>query len=383
MAKGKTRKTYKGGKMRAKGSYGCGFSPAIRCEGEDERAPGVFSKVMDPIEAAKEMKKADLLKPIDPEQKYFLYPFKLCEPNRKLLDPIENDFRNCDVLDDEEEAVLLQFREGGLTLENYNITTKNAYSFFRDFRHFFEGLVVLQEAGIAHLDIKHGNLVFKPTEEGGFSFRFIDFGFTSKVTEYDPSLPADFTYYPWPYEIKFADRYFRHDKRQLEKFIEKNSYVTGFIKGYDLEKLNTLYENVDGMKTAEKWRVAISKVDVYSLGVVLKALFEELIPFYQRGVVFNKEMGTFTIKESQSKNPFMKSLIDEFLYPMYNLLQKMLDLDYTTRLDAKKALEEYSALFPAMDKYLKPHSSSTGGSRRSRRRITNKRRPTHRKSLTH
>lgn len=372
MPKRKTKKAYKGGKMVAKGAYGCGYKPAIRCEGEDEREPGVFSKVMSSEEAEKEMKITELLQPIDPEQKYFLYPLKLCKLNKELLDPIENNLTKCNVIYDE-DAVLLQFREGGLSLDNYNIRTKNAYAFFRDFRHFFEGLVILQEAGIAHLDIKFENLVFKHTEDGGFSFRFIDFGLTSEITEYNPILHAYYDYRPWPYEIKFAWKTFNHNKIKLEKFIEANSHVVSFIKGYDLEKLNSLYENMDKMKREEKWPLAKSKVDVYSLGVVLAIFFQELIPFFESGVVFNKKMGTFTILEKERNNPFINGVVNELLYPMYNFLQKILDLDYRSRLDAKQALEEYSALLPAIKKYLGPKNSSTGGGRR-RRRSTKKRR---------
>lgn len=367
----KTKKAYKGGKMVAKGAYGCGYSPAIRCEGEDEREPGVFSKVMSSEEAEKEMKIKELLQPIDPEQKYFLYPLKLCKPNKELLDPIENNLTSCNVLNEyNKDEVLLQSREGGISLDY--ITYKNAYVLFRDFRHFFEGLVVLQEAGIAHLDIKLGNLVYKLREDGSFSFRFIDFGFTSKITEYNPNLYSYYDYSPWPYEIKFAWKTFNHNKIRLEKFIEANSHVVSFIKGYDLEKLNSLYENVDKMKREEKWPLAISKVDVYSLGVVLADFFEDFVLYYESGIVFNKKMGTFTILEKERNNPFMNGLVNEVLYPMYNFLQKVLDLDYRSRLDAKQALEEYSALLPAMKKYLGPKNSSTGG--RRRRRSTKKRR---------
>ena len=85
----KTRRLYskslKGGKLIGEGAYGCVYQPAIRCEGNSgkKRNASIVSKLLYKKNAEKEYAIKDLLKPIDPDQKYLLYPIKSCAPSTK------------------------------------------------------------------------------------------------------------------------------------------------------------------------------------------------------------------------------------------------------------------------------------------------------------
>jgi serine/threonine protein kinase len=183
-------KRTKGGVYKGQGTYGCVFNPAIKCSDEAARRPGTISKLLDPEEADKEFSQYYALKGIDPQQKYLLWPLRLCEP--EYQDP-ENNSSRCtisknaskkpiDIRTIQPKVVL--YKEGGVDLDNIVITGANIIHLLTGLRNLFRGLAVLHAADMAHLDIKLGNIVaLNDPVSGEYKIRFIDFGLTKHVGE--------------------------------------------------------------------------------------------------------------------------------------------------------------------------------------------------------
>jgi len=68
-------KRQKGGKPQlvGQGAYGCGFTPALRCNTNIEHSPDVFSKLMRKNLSTEEIKSVKRIHEIDPTFKYTVY----------------------------------------------------------------------------------------------------------------------------------------------------------------------------------------------------------------------------------------------------------------------------------------------------------------------
>lgn len=191
-------KKTRGGVYKGQGTYGCVFKPAIKCSDEAARRPGTISKLLDPEEADKEFSQYYALKAIDPQQKYLLWPLRLCEP--EYQDP-ENNSSRCtisknasnrpiDIRTIQPKVVL--YKEGGVDLDKIVITSANIIPLLTGLRNLFRGLAVLHAADMAHLDIKLGNIVaLNDPVSGEYKIRFIDFGLTKHATEMTPLSKLD------------------------------------------------------------------------------------------------------------------------------------------------------------------------------------------------
>ena len=390
-ARGKTRtKKQKGGKHIFSGTYGCGYSPAIRCEGNTDREPGVFSKLMSIEEARKEMAKREFLKPIDPEQQYFMYPLRSCRPDFEKLDPVENDIKVCSehIEDFRSRGRLLQFRDGGDNLQGIKLGAADLMNFFRDFQTLFEGLVVLEKAKIAHLDIKLANIVCKRTDSG-FSFHFIDFGFTVPIEEgVGEELPTTENYPPWPYEIKFTEPEFYTDEYSFERFadvlykyLEYRKIDSNSIVNLDYNSTKNRFTVLNDLPLRNS--VALSKVDVYSLGLALLELFTKFFCIVYRGgradILKNGYYNLLSDGVVPDLN-WLKGVEKDIGRRMNFLIRGMMNINYSQRFTATQSLALYKLIIPKIEMHLttekvrenlgvlyKGFASKAGGKRKTRK----------------
>ena len=207
-----TTRKLRGGKYTGKGTYGCGFAPALRCEGETVRQFGLFTKLMILAEATKEERKRAIIQPVDPDMKYILYPVKICKVNKTLLgrDNPENNVQSCTLgryPEDIDNARAVQYIDGGIDFEKFEPKAYNVLPVFQSLQNLFLGLHKIHKAGVSHNDIKPANIVTKESEDGSFVTRFIDIGFIHEMkngVKKADDLPFGANYYPWPYEMRFA-----------------------------------------------------------------------------------------------------------------------------------------------------------------------------------
>jgi serine/threonine protein kinase len=216
-------------RILGEGSFGCIRSPAFSCAGtnEDDSAtnPHLISKLIDLDEAEKELKEAEGIAAVDPDQNFTISKLSMCKPKeneqlvREYMDHCETMKKNFPVkkgyhLENPqfvaEHFVLLRMENGGMSLHDWiNIFTNNAITrhfdvptFFRSIPALLRGLQTLHEAKLLHMDLNPKNIVYNPQTQ---KLKLIDFGKTrSRVRiwnryadpKYDDKYHAYWEYYP-------------------------------------------------------------------------------------------------------------------------------------------------------------------------------------------
>ena len=406
----KTQRVKRGGKYIGEGTYGCGFSPALRCEGETKRDYDLFSKLMSIDEAEKERIKGDLLKITDPEQRYFLYPLKVCKVNQSLLgkhNP-ENNIKSCKktFAGKLNDARAVQYKYGGIDLKKLTYTAEDVLPLFRGLTNLFQGLFKLQQDGVSHNDIKPENVVYLKQDDGSFLIRFIDIGFLQRNT--DPiTEPFDSDYYAWPYEMRFTvdpgfiitqksiDKWHNANKHDSLGYLQYDHFFTTdgsrkFTKAFaeDIYKrletrakqsvnpLNTSGTPDEKERKREKYQedidkklqdIILKKVDVYSLGGVLLYLYSRILQHYieKDHVEFlllwnNKAVRVENLEAeglSKAATTWHQEVAEKISKPYFKLCLEMMDLDPMKRPQLPIALNTYKKkILPQMAIYFTPEN---------------------------
>lgn len=388
----KTRKQ-RAGKFIRKGTYGCGYYPALKCEGETEREPGLFSKLMRKIDAIDEFKQHDLLFPIDPNQSYLLYPLKMCKPNLESFksgDP-NNNTKNCnDLFVKNNDKMILMYNNGGPDLSRINLKAEDYAPFFRDLVQLFEGLKLMHDNNVVHLDIKEENTVHERISSNpiAYRFRYIDFGLSRDAESQIGLFNSLFTvnYFSFPYELRFI-----HPRFEQEDIT--NSSVIKFIENsYDLTRFNFFYpssyilsdyasnpqainyakvcfeETFDQYENSEISASDIQKgTDVFALGSLLSYIYGSLIghrwlrntvvPIISIPTVKIKNVNDvlysgFTAINTMEEGPIKEwnqRVANQISFPIYHLIKAMIHLQFDHRYTIDQALEAYKQLIPAME----------------------------------
>lgn len=373
----------RGGKLAGKGAYGCGYFPALRCEGESERTPGMFSKLMDSHEARLEFDIGQRwFKPADPNSDYFLYPIKMCKLNHKVLPNPENNIDSCeDRFDSLEEASVLQYRNGGSDILDIPLKPEDYLPFFAGLKNLFDGLSKLHKKNIAHMDIKLPNIVGIKDSPRSFHLRFIDFGLAMNLNEKrypisDGRYATD--YFAWPFDVRFLYRYFNEDKIQEKRIDEYLSYALHYQSLIPFEvfyepdktvKLNegmmyTIYSQFLDLSDKQKIEIIAKEADVYSFGQVLSILYATKIGhFYRQGFKM-----CLNPKNPKTKVPLdtLKTIVSPDIYswheevfekisiPIYELVKRMMDLNVFTRITIDNARADFISVLPEMARLFKP-----------------------------
>lgn len=386
----KNRKTRKqrAGRFIAKGTYGCGFYPALKCEGQTEREPGLFSKLMAKSNAEEEFKQHELLAPIDPDQKYLVYPLKMCKPNIEAFnskDPNNNISECKSISRKSHEKAILMYHNGGPDLSKVNLSTGEYAAFFRDFLQLFEGLKVLHDNNVAHLDIKKANIVHEliSSEPPAYRFRYIDFGLSRNVEKkvvYDDIYDSDYVIYP--YELRFIQpqfNYYNLTVNSVKKYLNSaysNTYFTFF---YPFDQIDEYYKKDMIDSTHKYYRESYMNLyetsqikkedlqksaDIYGLGILLNSIYglyighkwrndsTILIPkeslSYPEHIYLNKFMDINELEESPTKQWHLR-VANEISLPLYKIVKGMMAREFDVRMKIDEALDLYKKLVPKIE----------------------------------
>jgi serine/threonine protein kinase len=372
----KLRRTRRrGGSLLGEGAYGCAFRPALACSRNTRNRPDQISKLMEGEDAVQELKQRDLFYKIDPDQKYFLYPFEICDP--KMPFRPTNNVKKCHV--PMEVMKILQSFDGGQGVDKIRLTVDQYIPFFASLSNLFEGLEKAHNHGIVHNDIKPDNIVILDTDSG-FKTRFIDFGLSFKWDDLDSiakdkkspvtrnvrgSSVFDNNYRYWSIEIHFVNQNPLRNKRKLiQEFY--NSVIIGdkaipyriFFKKTPLgEKpiideayLNWLEGVLNKMSVHERYAIIFTNDDVFSMGRALAEIF------YQR--CGQRDEGMSTVRIKIDSNPLHLSSLKQQEFakdvstPFFSLVRQMMYPDIRTRISISDARTIYNKIVvPAIKKF--------------------------------
>jgi hypothetical protein len=348
----KNRKTQKrGGKFVFAGAAGCTFRPALKCKSEEKRREGKISKLMDKYAAEEELELTKLIKEIDGEQKYFIYPDEMCQPD--LSESPEDDYTSCKLIDVKNKYIsprILISEDGGTDLWNVEVPKEDYLGFFEGLTNLFKGLAELHANSIVHLDIKPANMVGKRLLDGSYKIRYIDFGLSSNVIVASKSQYHE-NYAYWPYDIKLLTKRFKFSQEGLVDFY--NTQKTGgryFPKwlAYNEDGTFLIYEQYANKINAMILSGEINAIelikgaDIYGLGRSMTEIYGRILK--HRWV----EPGTVRIENGEGRMKIHEQIKSDISEPFYKLAERMIHISPLERPSAAEALQIYEGLLPAM-----------------------------------
>lgn len=183
-------------KYVAQGSYGCVYTPNVRCVGEvsydrdglysNLRSGKLVSKIfrdVDPLNL--EIRESKIIGDADPDEKYHYGPKAVCKVNQPKA------ASKCTIMKKTGEAYQIIYENGGPSLDMYiqqvagesnkdvNLAKSKMKALFLSFSNLIEGAAIMRRKQMSHFDIKPVNIVVKEVD-GGVVTKFIDFGLTKK-----------------------------------------------------------------------------------------------------------------------------------------------------------------------------------------------------------
>jgi len=376
------KKARKGGKYIGHGAYGCTFRPAVRCKTNTDREKNAISKIMHPKNAQDEYKLVPILQKIDPDQRFTLYPYKMCEPQLDATNLNATYYKGeCKGILKQPILKAIFIKDGGENLWSVfqridaGPLNKLHRSVFRALQNLFMGVEHLHANNFVHLDIKLGNIVCKiisGEESRWFGFKvgkptylmkLIDFGLSNKIDNALVSWNDTWDYAYWPFDIRLTSEDYtflningnsypieygayldniRITGRALTKhfpyWLLQNTRESPSIKNYMAISDYIKAQSPAGKKEAR--RDILRKTDVYSLGLLLSHCYVYFTTIKKTG------------PDSYS-NTSIKKLHEMVTVPLYNLVDKMTHYDYRLRITAKDAQIEYAQLLQNIEAYFK------------------------------
>lgn len=362
----RTRK-HKGGKYISEGTYGCGYFPALRCEGETERMPGVFSKIMDSMSAVDENRIGKWFKEVDPTYQYFIYPLKMCKINKKVLPNPENNLNTCkDKYESLDDSMILQYYNGGSAINSLELSPADYYPFFVGFNNLFEGLIKLHQHGIGHIDIKAPNVVGQKDTPNTFHLRFIDFGLSINTLTKNYPINENVYLSPysvWPFEIRFLSGNFSVERfLNIENIRIFNSGLNTAIwvpkdvyKFLSVSSFMNIYNRFKAIEDKKKVSFITQKTDVYSFGSLIAYIYYTKVGHYyseSEKYITDKKLKMNSVKDKVERSVYAwhEEVFKNISIPLYTLVNKMMNLDPFLRCGLAEAMKEYKEILPAMER---------------------------------
>ena len=338
-----SQQNQKAGKFLGRGTYKCVFSPAIRCKGE-EKSPfypnsnDYVSAIMTNKDAKEELTELSKITKIDPTGDFTLNVQKQCQIGELSQEEAEKEFEEClkgplkgytypfDKYDgySDKDLTQLVFKKGGITLndffyhclEEYN-TEEKFITALCAFLQVIYSLYKFQKNKIAHCDIKGINILYNEKEN---RFYLIDFGLSKDHKElFHEGMYYHYTfnenpqenYEYWPKDIGISHLIYKYQTSQTDT--EKDKFKKLLQDSFnDIYRTTMTQENFQQSYLQKFINNSREKVDIYSLGIILKKLFEP---------------------NSHIVAEILEISVDLFKTEFDKLLNRMLDLDPINRID--------------------------------------------------
>jgi len=338
----------------AEGSYGCVFSPPLKCLNNKKTTASQAGKIFNTRDSMEEEKNlAEKINKIDPKGKWTVPYYGSCFINVEQTRPNDNIYKCNKYTKHIPTTEQLIYKNGGIDLNHFinNFELLKNTLFIDDliplFYNLLKGLRTLNEKQLAHCDIKPPNMLYDFDES---KFYIIDFGLTtpysniSSFSNYN-MLNHVYPYYPPEFKIyvqliihkdtnvninDILENYSRYLPRGFFDFMSKYIDIPLQLKQFAIK----CQKNKDVFK--HKFNTEyVSKIDVFSLGMTFVEIFYRL-----------------SIKSQIKLRD--KTFFDNF---MKLVIVPMISMDADQRYDATKA---YNMLKILLKKYNKnTHSSSS------------------------
>ena len=168
-------------KKIGEGSFGCVFREPFKCKNDIidfTKYKDKVSKVMTTKNAQNELNEYNSIQQYSTQlQKYAIIAPKLCEPI--IDDPFRDAMKQCsETILDPEDTRLLIYQDGGIDIiDQMELFDDDTYTdklhFLASLVNLLDGLLVFQNIGIIHRDIRCDNIVYNARSH---TAKFIDFG---------------------------------------------------------------------------------------------------------------------------------------------------------------------------------------------------------------
>lgn len=388
------RRPQAGGAYVHHGTYGCGFRPALRCEGEAARRPGKFAKLVPKDTSYDEMKLMRMLRSSDPDQRYFLYPETICTPApytaADQMARCPHDFSARD------EARVIILTKGGKALSQFQPTRADYPAFFSSLVNLFEGLQRIHANGIAHNDIKPDNVVTRKRTDGTYMTKFIDFGFMAKGADlaqratkesdtlHDYSiLQSNYRY--WSFDMRMTDPAVLASAaaRSASTATRIQNYYRGLgphpsfpHRAFDYPRLtimsvSQIAQQLHAMPIVRRHNFIMSHSDILGLGLTLAQVYYRLTGHSDNGGVAPHVVIPDDIYNPAWDNAFVEpqyahgvynaaerawnvQVRDQISIPLFRLIRRMIHVNPFDRISLADALAEYQAILPAINALFSP-----------------------------
>jgi serine/threonine protein kinase len=254
-----------GGKVLASGGFGCVFTPALKCIGNNTRDKNKISKLMTNKHAKEEYEELiyvnSKLKVIPNYKNYFLIDdFTLCKPVKLTKDDLKN-YRECGALEKEgitkknindslDKLLAINMPYGGITVEDFIISNKYHAKLIELNNKLLEllknGILEMNKKHIYHSDIKASNILILMQNDNAsvdnMKVRLIDWSLT---VEYIPfknnKFPNNWKNRPLQFNVPFSiilftdlfvDSYSNFLDKNGASSAKKKELLFGFVKNY-------------------------------------------------------------------------------------------------------------------------------------------------------
>ena len=320
-------------KIIGKGTYGCVYKPPPKCKNPEDCPPtkekcvkGV-AKLTFEKEAKEEVEHVSMIDKIDLNQIYHIGDPVVCDPEESF------DTRGCNVIEEEEEEEeeeegseeegkkkqptlkdlkFLIYDDGGAIFNDVLFSDNlDAVKFIKGFENIFFAIKEMSKHGFVHADIKAPNIMV----DAKYNFKLIDFGLSWNTI---PIVQSDYEIWPFEYPLLGSQEYGNNEDEKIEK-----------VEGYRIKVLRDDFNSTLGKVVSDKFwnkfkhtsgretfKSIKSKVDLYSLGIMIKKY------------ILIKQIN-YDIKN------FFKSL------SMKELVEQMIDENFYERLTPQQAYDRY------------------------------------------
>lgn len=382
------RHKQRGGVYVGHGTYGCGFRPALRCDGEAARRPGKFSKLVSKDTAREEMQFRQLLAPYDRHQQYFLFPETICRPApydvSDRVDRCPHDFSNL------RNTRVIVLSKGGRALSKFQPLPGDYPAFFNSFLNLFDGLQRIHNDGIAHNDIKPDNVVTRRRANGEYLTRFIDFGLMANGGDLATraSKPEDImsdyhvlqsNYLYWSFDMRLTDPAIlasagarsASTRTRIDRYYDAVAMRRDFLpyKAFNhprmtIVEVSQIAQRLGTMAIADRHRFIMTQSDILGLGLTLAETYYRLTGHGDRGeavplikIVDNfsapggevyTTVDTATTDYSAADRAWHISVRNNISIPLYQLIRRMITANTFNRITLADARAAFAMLLPRM-----------------------------------